>query len=123
MIKFLKTNNKNNFYKEEIELSQLANLYETDKGTANSLSLSWGYDFPNHKCMHYTNTYEKYMSPKKQNATIQARPKVCLKKNGALSATPTEDNKKRDLLGSLLEIQMCVRHNIPIRIQRMASES
>ena len=27
MIKFLKTNNKNNFYKEEIELSQLANLY------------------------------------------------------------------------------------------------
>jgi hypothetical protein len=80
MIKFLKTNNKNNSYEGGIGLSQLANLYETDKGTADSLSLSWGHDFPNHKCMHYTNTYEKYMSPKRNEPISMLEIGVCDKR-------------------------------------------
>ena len=51
MIRFSKTNDVNKFYEESTELSQLANRYETDKGTANSLDLSWGLQFPSHKCM------------------------------------------------------------------------
>jgi hypothetical protein len=80
MIEFLKTNNKNGFYKGGDELSQLANHYETDKGTANSLDLSWGYDFPNHRCMHYTNTYEKYMSLKKTEHINMLEIGVCDKR-------------------------------------------
>jgi hypothetical protein len=80
MILFTKTNNKNSFYKDGAELSQLANHYETDKGTANSLDLSWGYDFPNHKCMHYTNTYEKYMSLKKTEHINMLEIGVCDKR-------------------------------------------
>jgi len=80
MIEFLKINNKNGFYKGGDELSQLANHYETDKGTANSLDLSWGEDFPNHRCMHYTNTYEKYMSLKKNEPISMLEIGVCDKR-------------------------------------------
>lgn len=80
MILFSKTNNKNSFYEDRAELSQLANRYETDKGTANSLDLSWGYDFPNHRCMHYTNTYEKYMSLKKTEPINMLEIGVCDKR-------------------------------------------
>jgi hypothetical protein len=80
MIIFPKTNYNNSFYKEEAELSQLANYYETDKGTANSLDLSWGVDFPNHKCMHYTKTYEKYMSSKKTEPISMLEIGVCDKR-------------------------------------------
>jgi len=80
MITFLKTNEKNSFYEEGAELSQLANRFETDKGTANSLDLSWGYDFPNHKCMYYTNTYEKYMYPKKKSSVSIMEIGVCDKR-------------------------------------------
>jgi hypothetical protein len=80
MILFTKTNDKNSFYKDGAELSQLANYYETDKGTANSLDLSWGYDFPNHRCMHYTNTYEKYMSLKKTEHINMLEIGVCDKR-------------------------------------------
>jgi hypothetical protein len=55
----------NSFYNEDFTLSQLANKYETDKGTASSLDLSWGKEYPTHACMHYTKTYEKYMSEKR----------------------------------------------------------
>lgn len=44
-------------------LSQIANELETDKGTADARKLSWGSRFPLHHCWHYTEIYEKYMSP------------------------------------------------------------
>jgi len=77
---FKKTTNTNSFYKEKTKLSQLANQYETDKGTANSLSLSWGLDFPNHKCMHYTETYEKYMDYKRNDFVSMLEIGVCDKR-------------------------------------------
>jgi hypothetical protein len=80
MILFPKRNNSNGFYKEGADLSQLANQYETDKGTANSLDLSWGYDFPTHKCMHYTNTYEKYMNSKRTEPISMLEIGVCDKR-------------------------------------------
>ncbi len=58
---FKKTNTSNLFYDEKLNLSQIANKFETDKGTEESLNLSWGKDYPQHRCMHYTVTYEKYM--------------------------------------------------------------
>jgi len=68
---FNKKNNVNDFYNSNLDLSAIANIYETDKGTANSLDLSWGKDYPMHKCMHYTKTYEKYMLNKKtENISI-----------------------------------------------------
>jgi len=57
---FNKTNNKP-FYDQSKTLSQIANELETDKGTADKLTLSWGKDWPEHICMGYTETYEKYM--------------------------------------------------------------
>lgn len=62
MKKFLKTTDQNDFYQPNADLSTLANKYETDKGTSTSTDLSWGKDYPQHVCMHYTKTYEKYMS-------------------------------------------------------------
>lgn len=80
MILFSKTNNLNNFYNPEAELSQLANHFETDKGTANSMDLSWGVDFPGHKCMHYTNTYEKYMKNKREDFINMLEIGICDKR-------------------------------------------
>lgn len=59
---FKKTNNTNLFFDDKLSLSELANKFETDKGTEDSINLSWGKDYPLHRCMHYTKTYEKYMS-------------------------------------------------------------
>jgi hypothetical protein len=59
---FKKTNQQNNFYQKDKNLTELANLLETDKGTADKSILSWGKDWPEHVCMGYTKTYEKYMS-------------------------------------------------------------
>lgn len=56
-----KTTKTNTFYQKQITLSEIANLYETDKGTAEKLTLSWGKDWPDHESMGYTTTYEKYM--------------------------------------------------------------
>lgn len=68
---FLKKNNLNPFYNTTQSLSEIANYYETDKGTANSLDLSWGKEYLSHSCMHYTITYEKYMNEKrKQNINM-----------------------------------------------------
>ncbi len=64
---FKKTNTSNLFYDEKLNLSQIANKFETDKGTEESLNLSWGKDYPQHRCMHYTVTYEKYMQLNKQD--------------------------------------------------------
>lgn len=63
MLLFKKNTDHVNHYTPDKTLSELATMFETDKGTANSLDLSWGKDYPNHVCMHYTNTYEKYMEP------------------------------------------------------------
>jgi hypothetical protein len=62
---FEKLNNINDFYNENLGLDEIANLYETDKGTSNKSDLQWGKDYPNHFCMHYTKTYEKYMKNKR----------------------------------------------------------
>jgi hypothetical protein len=50
-----------------LSLTDIANLYETDKGDANKTILSWGKDYPEHYCMNYTAVYEKYMSKYRSN--------------------------------------------------------
>lgn len=60
---FKKSNSLNKLYNPSFDLTSIANSLETDKGDANKMSLSWGKDWPDHNCMGYTNTYEKYMKP------------------------------------------------------------
>ena len=62
-MKFYKKTKENQFYTNELNLTQLANKFETDKGNADKSKLSWGKDWPEHICMGYTETYEKYMNP------------------------------------------------------------
>lgn len=50
----------------ELNLTELANLFETDKGDCDSKSLSWGDQFPNHSCWGYTETYSKYMNTSRE---------------------------------------------------------
>jgi hypothetical protein len=59
---FEKNNNNNNFYDEHSSLDEIANYYETDKGTSDKHLLSWAEQYPLHHCMHYTKVYHKYMS-------------------------------------------------------------
>lgn len=80
---FLKTKNSNEYYSKEQSnksLSEIANHFETDKGTANSLDLSWGKDYPLHSCMHYTTTYEKYMESKRNESASVLEIGVCDKR-------------------------------------------
>jgi hypothetical protein len=58
---FPKTSNSNNLYDKTKSLTEIANILETDKGDADKNQLSWGKDWPEHICMGYTKTYEKYM--------------------------------------------------------------
>ena len=68
---FKKTNYNQNFFDKSKNLTQIANELETDKGNANKLTLSWGKDWPEHICMGYTETYEKYMAPlREQNVKL-----------------------------------------------------
>jgi hypothetical protein len=60
-MKFFKANNKPSFYDISKNLTTIANELETDKGNADKNTLSWGKDWPDHFCMGYTETYEKYM--------------------------------------------------------------
>jgi hypothetical protein len=62
-MKFYKKTKENSLYTRELNLTQLANKFETDKGNAEKSELSWGKDWPDHVCMGYAETYEKYMSP------------------------------------------------------------
>lgn len=62
-MKFFRKTGTSAFYNQEKSLTQIANELETDKGNAERLSLSWGKDWPEHNCAGYTITYEKYMSP------------------------------------------------------------
>jgi hypothetical protein len=77
---FLRKNEYNNFYSPEKSLSELANEYETDKGTENSKNLSWGSDYPNHVCMHYTKVYEKYMQINRDKEISMLEIGVCDKR-------------------------------------------
>lgn len=60
-MKFFAQQDDNNLYSSNKSLTELANLYETDKGNADSSTLSWGINWPGHRCMNYTETYEQYM--------------------------------------------------------------
>jgi hypothetical protein len=60
-MKLFKTKNKNKLYNKNKSLSEIANFYEMDKGNCDKNKLSWGKDWPDHVCMGYTETYEKYM--------------------------------------------------------------
>lgn len=66
-MKFYKKTKENQFYTDKLNLTQLANKFETDKGNADKSKLSWGKDWPEHICMGYTETYEKYMNPLREN--------------------------------------------------------
>jgi len=59
---FKKQSSVNNFYNADKNLNEIANHYETDKGTADKKTLTWGNNYPSHFCMHYTKVYDKYMS-------------------------------------------------------------
>ena len=64
---FKKNTDSNIFYRSNESLSTLANQFETDKGTADKNTLSWGKEWPEHECMGYTKTYEKYMHKNREN--------------------------------------------------------
>lgn len=81
MILYKKQLQSNPFFQEtNVSLSELANKFETDKGTENSLNLSWGKDYPHHSCMHYTKTYEKYMEPRRNDNVSMLEIGVCDKR-------------------------------------------
>lgn len=65
-MKLYQKTNRTQLFNVNLSLTELANLYETDKGNCDPKSLSWGGQFPDHFCMNYTKTYEKYMSNKKE---------------------------------------------------------
>lgn len=77
---FTKKENKNLLYNSTLPLSEIANQYETDKGTADSLELSWGKAYPTHACMHYTKVYEKYMDSKREKNVSLLEIGVCDKR-------------------------------------------
>jgi hypothetical protein len=77
---FKKTNQSNEFYNNKLSLTEIANELETDKGTADKSKLSWGKDWPEHICMGYTETYEKYMSPKRKHSTKLFEIGICDKR-------------------------------------------
>lgn len=60
-----------------LNLSDIANYYELDKGTADSTTLSWHSKYPTHTCMHYTETYERYMSSKRHEPVSMLEIGVC----------------------------------------------
>jgi hypothetical protein len=80
MKKFLKTSNQNNFYQSNVTLSSLANEYKTDKGTADAKQMDWSKEYPQHMCWHYTETYEKYMNPLKNQHVSMLEIGVCDKR-------------------------------------------
>lgn len=64
----------------EASLSELANLYQTDKGTADASTLPWSKDYPIHKCWHYTKVYEKYMANKRNESINMLEIGICDKR-------------------------------------------
>jgi hypothetical protein len=80
MILFKKKTTNQFYQNSQMDLSSLANKFETDKGTANSMDLSWGSSYPSHACMHYTKTYEKYMQGLRDQAVSMLEIGVCDKR-------------------------------------------
>lgn len=64
-----KTNSNMQLYDASKTLSELANIYETDKGTADKMTLSWGEKFNKHYTLGYTTIYEKYMNMFRESDT------------------------------------------------------
>lgn len=62
-MKIYRKTKESSLYDKSKTLTEIANILETDKGTGDKNTLSWGKDWPEHVCMGYTETYEKYMSP------------------------------------------------------------
>lgn len=79
-MKLFKKTNQVNFYDQTKSLTEIANFLETDKGTADKQTLSWGKDWPEHICMGYTETYEKYMSPMRNKPTKLFEIGICDKR-------------------------------------------
>lgn len=69
-MQLFKKTNISTMHNETMSLTDIANMYETDKGNADKKDLSWGENYPEHYCMDYTRTYEKYMS-KFRNSPIK----------------------------------------------------
>lgn len=67
MAKFFEAKQKTVEYLKDQTLTDLANKLETDKGTADKSTLSWGNSYPRHFSWHYTPVYEKYMDPVREN--------------------------------------------------------
>lgn len=61
-MKLHKKTNRTVTQNPKLDLTELANLFETDKGNCDPKTLSWGHDFPNHSCWNYTETYSEYMT-------------------------------------------------------------
>lgn len=76
-MKFFTKKQNSNLYNSNLSLTQIANLYETDKGDAESTDLSWGRKWPDHKCMSYTVAYEKYMSPMREKSVKLFEVGIC----------------------------------------------
>jgi len=79
MILFKKTDRKI-LYEKNSTLTNLANKFEMDKGTANKFTLSWGKDWPEHTCLGYTEVYERYMKPLKEKPIKLCEIGVCDKR-------------------------------------------
>jgi hypothetical protein len=77
---FLKTNSNNPYHSPEKSLSELANQFETDKGTSDSVNLSWGTEYATHRSWHYSTTYEKYMNSSKNDSISMLEIGVCDKR-------------------------------------------
>ncbi len=80
MIFFPKQTSTSGYKLSNQTLSELANRYETDKGTAASKDLSWGSAYPSHACWHYTETYEKHMASKRHQPISMMEIGVCDKR-------------------------------------------
>ena len=77
---FLKTNSSNPYHSPEKTLSELANQFETDKGTSDSVNLSWGAEYATHRSWQYSTTYEKYMNSSKNGSISMLEIGVCDKR-------------------------------------------
>jgi hypothetical protein len=66
---YKKTNNQTELYSPQKSLSELANEFQTDKGIADKMELSWGVSHPYHYTLGYTSVYEKYMNSYRESKT------------------------------------------------------
>jgi len=80
-MKLFKTTEYNySLYDGKKSLTEIANFYETDKGNAETKYLSWSKDYPEHFCMSYTTTYEKYMNAYREVPTKLFEIGICDKR-------------------------------------------